>query len=44
MHEASRRHRNSLAEHRGNLAPAVDPAQLDLPAYHRAERRTYALD
>src|SRR5205085_11759517 len=33
------RHRRVLAEHRGDLPPPVDPAQLDLPAYHEAEEQ-----
>jgi len=28
-----------VAEHRGDLLPAVDPAQLDLPARHEAEQK-----
>jgi len=28
-----------LAEHRGDLPPAVDPAQLDLPAGHEAKEQ-----
>ena len=28
-----------MAEHRRNLPPAVDPAQLDLPACHEAEEQ-----
>src|SRR6266849_1625778 len=35
--DASCRDRPVQAEHGGNLPPAVDPAQLDLPARHEAE-------
>src|SRR6266849_1474971 len=35
--DASCRDRRVQAEHGGNLLPAVDPAQLDLPARHEAE-------
>src|SRR5713226_337191 len=35
--DASCRDRRVQAEHGGNLPPAVDPAQLDLPARHETE-------
>jgi hypothetical protein len=28
-----------LAEHAGDLPPAIDPAQLDLPTRHEAEEQ-----
>src|SRR5260370_35302733 len=38
--DPSRRSRRQvLAYHRGDLPPAVDPAQLDLPARHEAEEQ-----
>src|SRR6266568_6347274 len=33
------RHRRVLTEHRGDLPPAIDPAQPDLPARHEAEEQ-----
>src|SRR5882762_149824 len=38
--DASCRDRCVLAEHGGDLPPAVDPAQLDLPARHEAEQQS----
>jgi hypothetical protein len=33
------RHRRMLAEHWGDLPPAIDPAQLDLFAGHEAQEQ-----
>ena len=35
----SRRDRRALVEHSGDFPPAVDPAQLDLTARHKAEEQ-----
>src|SRR5260370_32030590 len=35
--QTSCRHHRMLAQHRGDLPPAVDPAQLDLTTHHEAE-------
>ena len=37
--DASSRYRRVLAQHRRDFPPAVDPAQLDLPARHKAEEQ-----
>jgi len=37
--DASCRRRGASAQHHSNLAPAVDPAQSDLAAHHKAEEQ-----